>query len=74
MNRSLTLIPLGTLIAAVSLAAISDPVKTDSGSVASLRHPTQTPPCACLKEFPSRLRPSESCGGKWRKPRLSGMA
>ena len=34
MNRSLTLPALGTLIAAVSLAAISDPVKTDFGSVA----------------------------------------
>src|SRR5580700_1813299 len=34
MNRSLTLLPLGTVMAAVSLAAIPDPVKTDSGSVA----------------------------------------
>ncbi len=34
MNRSLTLVALGTLMAAVSLAAIPDPVKTDSGSVA----------------------------------------
>ena len=34
MNRSLTLLALGTLMAAVSLAAIPDPVKTDSGSVA----------------------------------------
>ncbi|MGH9592969.1 MAG: carboxylesterase family protein, partial [Bryobacteraceae bacterium] len=34
MNRSLILLALGTLIAAVSLAAIPDPVKTDSGSVA----------------------------------------
>src|SRR5579862_8789610 len=34
MNRSLTLIALGTLMAAASLAAIPDPVKTDSGSVA----------------------------------------
>jgi para-nitrobenzyl esterase len=34
MNRSRTLLALGTLMAAVSLAAIPDPVKTDSGSVA----------------------------------------
>ena len=34
MNRSLTLAALGTLIAAVSLAALPDPVKTDSGPVA----------------------------------------
>src|SRR3984885_6074889 len=34
MNRSLTLTVLGTLMAVVSLAAIPDPVKTDSGSVA----------------------------------------
>ena len=34
MNRSLILLALGTLMAAVSLAAIPDPVKTDSGSVA----------------------------------------
>src|SRR5215472_167487 len=34
MNRSLILSALGTLTAALSLAAISDPVKTDSGSVA----------------------------------------
>ena len=34
MNRNLTLLPLGTLMAVVSLAAIPDPVKTDSGPVA----------------------------------------
>src|SRR5580658_7467788 len=34
MNRSLTLLPLGTLMAVVALAAIPDPVKTDSGPVA----------------------------------------
>src|SRR5580704_18006718 len=34
MSRSLTLVVLGTLTAVVSLAAIADPVKTDSGSVA----------------------------------------
>src|SRR3569623_1544558 len=34
MNRSLILLALGTLMTAVSLAAIPDPVKTDSGSVA----------------------------------------
>ena len=34
MNRSLTLLALGTLMVAVSLAAIPDPVKTDSGSIA----------------------------------------
>src|SRR3984885_14406606 len=34
MNRSLTLHALGTLMAVVSLAALPDPVKTDSGSVA----------------------------------------
>src|SRR5580692_1499678 len=34
MNRNLTLLALGTLMAVVSLAAIPDPVKTDSGSVA----------------------------------------
>ncbi len=33
MNRSLSVLTLGTLLAAVSLAAIPDPVKTDSGSV-----------------------------------------
>ncbi len=33
MNRSLILLILGTLTVAVSLAAIPDPVKTDSGSV-----------------------------------------
>jgi para-nitrobenzyl esterase len=34
MNRSLTLAALGAMMATVSLAAIPDPVKTDSGSVA----------------------------------------
>jgi para-nitrobenzyl esterase len=36
MNRSLILFALGTLTAAVSLAAISDPVKTDSGAVSGM--------------------------------------
>jgi para-nitrobenzyl esterase len=34
MNRSLIFLALGTLISTVSLAAIPEPVKTDSGSVA----------------------------------------
>ena len=34
VNRLLILLALGSLMAAVSLAAIPDPVKTDSGSVA----------------------------------------
>ena len=34
MNRSLISLSLGTLMAAISLAAIPDSVKTDSGSVA----------------------------------------
>src|SRR5262245_27849248 len=36
MNRNLIPLALGTLMAAVSLAAIPDPVKTDSGSVAGM--------------------------------------
>jgi len=70
MNRSRTLLALGTLMAAVSLAAIPDPVKTDSGSVAGTSNTDAS--VRMFKGIPSRLRRSAICGGKWHSPQPSG--
>ncbi len=73
MNRSLILLALGTLMGAASLAAIADPVKTDSGSVAGTANQD-----ASVRMFKGislqQLRRSAICGGKPHSPRPSGTA
>ena len=74
MNRLARLIALGSflVVSTVTYAAISDPVKIDTGMVSGRQE--QIPTCESIVEFPMRHHPWAICAGELLRPRLIGTA